>query len=208
VVAFSGLPITVNPGAGGTVVLRGLTLKSASAGSGTGITHESGTLFVENSVIDGWNIGLRSQGTAENLFVKGSVLRNQSDIALLVSIGATVAFAIDDSFFEKNAYGGVVILGGTGRVSNSVMTRNTVGVEVDSLGVVASVQRCEVSNNISGLFASSSAILHVSGSTIARNSYGVENFLSGATVESSGNNVIRWNFTANTVGTITPVGLQ
>jgi hypothetical protein len=36
----------------------------------------------------------------------------------------------------------------------------------------------------------------------------VENFLSGATVESSGNNVIRWNFTANTVGTITPVGLQ
>src|SRR5262245_2752390 len=40
VVAFSGLPIVVDPGDGGTVVLRGLTLKAATPGAGTAITHQ------------------------------------------------------------------------------------------------------------------------------------------------------------------------
>src|SRR5437773_8943662 len=37
VVAFSGLPIVVNPGSGNRVVLRGLTIKAVTVGSGTGI---------------------------------------------------------------------------------------------------------------------------------------------------------------------------
>jgi hypothetical protein len=59
VVAFSGLPIVVNPGAGKVVVLRGLTIKAADVGSGNGIEHQTGTLSIENTVVDGWNYGLQ-----------------------------------------------------------------------------------------------------------------------------------------------------
>jgi hypothetical protein len=206
VVAFSGLPITVNPGAGGTVVLRGLTLKAATVGSGNGITHQSGTLFVENSVVDGWFLGLISQSAAEFLSVKGSVFRNQAGIGLVAS-AAPLVFAIDDSFFENNE-SGVGVYGGTGRVSNSVMTRNEYGAFVVNPTAIATIQRCEVSHNtLRGLSANSGATLRVAGSTIVGNSVGVENVSSSATVESFGNNVIRGN-TSQILGAFTPVGLQ
>jgi hypothetical protein len=207
VVAFSGLPITVDPGAGGTVVLRGLTLKAATVGSGYGITHQSGTLFVENTVVDGWQRGLSSQGAAQSLFVKGSVFRNHAHFGLSVAGGTTVAFAIDDSFFENNASHGLVFNGGRGRVSNSVLTRNQVGALVESPAAVATFQRCEVANNTnSGLTAADGSTLRISGSTIVRNElYGVVN--SGATIESFGNNVIRGNV-VDTSGTLTTVALQ
>jgi hypothetical protein len=209
VVAFSGLPITVDPGVGGTVVLRGLTLKAATVGIGIGIMHVTGTLFVENSVVDGWGHGLYSLGTPEHLFVKGSVFRNQAAAGLAISTGGTMTFAIDDSFFENNGGVGIGIFGGTGHVSNSVMTRNLMGADLYGVGIVANFQRCEVANNtISGLKAEAASILRVSASTIVSNGVGVENSIfEPATVESFGNNVIRGN-TTQTSGTITPVGLQ
>jgi hypothetical protein len=207
VVAFSGLPITINPGFGGTVVLRGLTLKAATVASGIGIEHQTGTLFVENTVVDGWLTGLVAQSGAQSLFVKGSVFRNQFNYGLVVNVGTAVAFAIDDSFFENNTAIGMAIWGGgTGRVSNTVMTRSQVGAEL--LGsAVASFQRCEVANNQWGLRADSGTTLRISGSTIVRNNIGVENTLDLATVESFGNNVIRGN-TTDTSGAITMVALK
>jgi hypothetical protein len=177
---------------------------------GSGIIHNSGALFVENTVVDGWGTGLLTRGTAQSLFVKGSVFRNQGLYGLVVDVAATVAFAIDDSFFENNVSNGLLIVGGTGRVSNSVITRNLLGVTVENPGVVVDFQRCEVANNQAvGLVASVSSTLRVSGSTIVRNGVGLQNTaLNPATVESFGNNVIRGNTTSDTSGTITPVALQ
>jgi hypothetical protein len=208
VVAFSGLPITVDPGAGSTVVLRGLTLKAATAGSGTGITHLSGKLFVENTVVDGWNTGLFSVDTVEHLFVKGSIFRNQSFAGISLANGTTLAFAIDDSFFENNTAYGIQIEGGTGRVSNSVITRSGTGASVNFVNVVASFQRCEVTHTSYGLLANVNGTMRVSGSTIVNNFVGVQNFGGTATVESFGNNVIRGNTGADTAGTITTIALQ
>jgi hypothetical protein len=206
VVAFSGLPIVVNPGSSGTVVLRGLTLKAATPGSGTGITQQSGTLFVENTVVDGWYHGLVSESGAQRLFVKGSVFRNQDALGLQVKDGSTARIAIDASYFESNG-NGVGLAGGISRVSNSVITGNVYGAETVWVGTEATFHRCEIFSNSVGLIAESSSVLRVAESTLTRNGTGLWNFSSGATVESFGNNVIRGN-SGNVSGTITTVALQ
>jgi hypothetical protein len=209
VVAFSGLQITVNPGAGEVVVLRGLTLKSATPGSGTGILHQSGTLFVENAVVDGWFNGIVSAPAAQGLLVKGSVSRNNVTNGILVQVGNTGPLAVDDSFFERNFYGGVVLDGGSGRVSNTTLAGNTNhGARVYGAGTVLTLQRCEVSGNSVGLVADTDSILRVSQSTITGNGTGISIAGTGALVESFGNSVIRGNVTSNTSGTITTVALQ
>jgi hypothetical protein len=205
VVAFSALPITVNPGTGGVVVLRGLTLKSATPGSGNGILQQSGTLFVENAVVDGWNLGLLADVGAQWLLVKGSVFRNNFE-GLVIQTGATVEHAIDGSFFEKNGFAGLGLFGGKGRISDSSMTANLNGASVSGASTVASFQRCEFSGNPNdGLSSAVAAWVRVSGSTIVGNGTGLGNF--GGTLESFGNNVVRGN-TTDTIGTITLAGLQ
>jgi hypothetical protein len=205
IVAFSGLPITVDPGAGGTVVIRGLTLKAATAGTGVGITQQSGTLFIENTVVDGWEDGLSASASAEQLFVKGSVFRNQAGDGIQSS---AAVYAIDDSFFENN-FGGVRLDAGTGRISNSVLAANVEGLWIFNSGTVANVQRCEVSSNSdSGLIAFYSATLRISRSTIVRNFNGVVNGGAATDVESFGNNVIRGNTSNNILNPITTVSLK
>jgi hypothetical protein len=203
VVALSATSLIVNPGAGLVVVLRGLTFQAPVPGSGTAIDHQSGTLFVENTVVDGWQNGLTSTSAAEGLFVKGSVFRNNTT-GLSVQSGSTAKVAIDESFFERNETG-IGVVGGSGRVSNTMMTANTFGAAFFAGEFL--FERCELSGNGNfGLYAVS-ATLRVSHSTMTRNGVGIENGGSGAVVESFGNNVIRGNGT-NTLGTITTVALQ
>jgi hypothetical protein len=209
VVAFSGLPITVDPGAGGTVVIRGLTLKDATAGLATGITQQSGTLFVENTVVDGWNDGLVVASGAEQIFVKRSVFRNQLVNGIEVAVGSLAVVAVDGSYFLNNN-AGITAIGGRGRVSDSVFSGNDVGAEATGANTVLTLQRCEISDNeFWGLLAGSGSTLRVSRSTIVRNGIGLDNYNDTATVESFGNNVIRGNVCGNNVsGTVATVSLQ
>jgi hypothetical protein len=209
VVAFSGLPITVDPGAGGTVVIRGLTLKDATAGLATGITQQSGTLFVENTVVDGWNDGLVVASGAEQIFVKRSVFRNQLVNGIEVAVGSLAVVAVDGSYFLNNN-AGITAIGGRGRVSDSVFSGNDVGAEATGANTVLTLQRCEISDNeFWGLLAGSGSTLRVSRSTIVRNGIGLDNYNDTATVESFGNNVIRGNVGGNNVsGTVATVSLQ
>jgi hypothetical protein len=212
IVALAATSITVNPGAGNTVVLRGLTFQAGSPGIGTAITHQSGRLFVENTVVDGWLQGLVVTSGAEGLFVKGSIFRNQDDRALHVQTGNTALLTVEDSFFERNQYG-IYVQGGHGLVAESVMSSNSYGVVLDSgsgpLSGAFTLQRCEIAGNVVGAYAwQATSVLRASESTITRNQYGLWNDGSGAVVESFGNNVVRGNTTANTTGTITTVAVQ
>ena len=205
VVAFSGLPIVVNPGMGNRVVLRGLTVKAVTPGSGIGIQHQSGILYLENSVVDGWFTGLDSEGGAERAYVTGSVFRNMAGIGMYVGAGATAA--IDQSIFAGNSTTGVYFHnGGTGQVSNSVIAGNGYGGYVELMGSQATFQRCEVTgNSINGLYASTGGILRVAGSTVTRNAVGLNNF--SATLSSFGNNAVSDN-TTNISGMIGTLMLQ
>jgi hypothetical protein len=204
VVALAATPIIVNPGAGNEVVLRGLTFQAATPGTGTAITHQSGTLYVENSVVDGWMDGLLSSST-ERLFVKESIFRNNANAGVWAS-GATVSVAVDDSFFEGNGLVGVLLDGGSGRVSNTIMTGNNYGgaAENSQLNFV----RCESSGNQRGLAALVNGLVRVSESTVTRNSlYGLSNANVSGTLETFGNNVVRGNAT-DTFGVITSTTVQ
>jgi hypothetical protein len=209
VVALAATPIIVNPGSGNTVVLRGLTFQAAVPGSGTGIAQQSGTLFVENTVVDGWLEGLVSNPGAEQLFVKGSVFRNQVNNGLRVLETSTVRVTVDDSFFENNGYAtgfaGLFFQGGSGRVTKTVITRSYGGVVLQNAGTDITLQRCEAVGNAFGFWSQASTILRVSQSTVTGNSTGLLN--STGTLESFGNNVVRGNST-DTFGGVTTVALQ
>jgi hypothetical protein len=207
IVALAATAITVNPGAGNTVVLRGLTFQAAVPSIGTAITHQSGRLFVENTVVDGWNQGLISESGAEGLFVKGSIFRNQNQNGLWVQSGNTALLTVEDSFFERNA-SALSAQGGHGFVSQSVMSSNFNAVVLQG-GASFTLQRCEIAGNQNiGAYADDpGTVLRVSASTVTGNDTGLMNG-GGAVVESFGNNVIRGNTSANTSGTITTVTLQ
>jgi uncharacterized repeat protein (TIGR01451 family) len=198
VVAFSGQPVTINaPGA--TVVIRGLTLKAVTPGTGTGLSISSAAaVFVENSVIDGWNFGIQ-QGTAE-LFVTDSALRNNGT-GLLTS--GTVA--IDASRLMNN---NTAILTDIAKVSvrGSTLSGNTIGVNAGDTSVVM-VDKCEVANNGTGINVpmSSGSTVRVSRSVVSGNTLGLQNV--GGTLEVDGTSVVRGN-TTDTTGTISTVPRQ
>jgi hypothetical protein len=207
VVAVAATPIIVDAGAGNEVVLRGLTFQAAVPGSGTAITQQSGTLFVENVVVDGWQTGLYSTNLVDELFVKGSVFRNNASFGLRVEFNSPVRLTIDDSFFERGT-SGLWIEGGTGRVTNTVITGfGSYGAMVDN-GSALTFEGCELTGNGIAFSASNNAILRVSHSVITRNNAGLWNVGPGAVIQTFGNNVIRGNVNFDTSGTITPVTLQ
>jgi hypothetical protein len=186
------------------VVLRGLTFQAAVPGTGIGITHQSGTLFVENTVVEGWSDGLQSESGAQRLYVKGSVFRNNATRGLWVGVGSTAQVAIDESFFEANDTG-IRFDGGTGRVSTTVVGGSTFGGVVSS-GAEVTFRRCEVAGNGVGLGVYGTGLMRVAESNVTRNTdTGLVN--SSATLESFGNNMVRGNAT-NTYGVIGTATLQ
>jgi hypothetical protein len=203
VVAFSGLPVVVNPGSGKSVVLRGLTLKAATVGTGIGIEHQSGVLFVENTVVDGWNQGIRTQSGAERLFVKASVVRNSTDRGILINGGFA---AIDQSFVEFNGEAGIHFWGGSGRVSNTVLSGATFGGVSQEPPSVAMFERCSISNTFKGLLAAYGGVLRASANSVTANTYGLVN--EAGTLQSYGNNALHGNVSGPTLGPIDGISMQ
>jgi uncharacterized repeat protein (TIGR01451 family) len=202
VVAFSGLPITVNSGPGTTVVIRGLTLKAVTPGTGSGLLVQSaGALFVENTVIDGWDVGIRQQGAAE-AFVKDSVVRN-NNTGLQATLGKTT---LDNARLTNNGIG-IDVDGAEASVRGSTVSGNgTAGIYADG-GSLVTVEKSQIGNNGTGVSVApaSGATVLLSRSVVTGNNIGLEN--AGGTLLVYGNNAVRGNAT-NTSGTITTVGLQ
>jgi hypothetical protein len=199
VVAFSGQPIVVNPGAGARVVIRGMTVKAATPGTGTGIQHQSGDLFLEGTVVDGWQVGL-SSSSAGNLYLTRSTVRNNTGAGVSV---ASAEASLESSLLEGNGTG-LQVLAGKATVTASVLSGNLDGLA--SLGTVkVNVEKSQLaSNQGSGAFVSAGE-LSLTRCVVTGNGVGLNNL--GGTVTVTGTNAIRGN-TTNTSGTITIVGLQ
>jgi hypothetical protein len=203
VVAFSGLPITVNPGAGNRVVIRGLTIKAATPGAGIGITLSSGRLSVEATVIDGWNYGIVVSATAEAVTVDGTAFRN--NLAPLFTNASGVAHVtVQNSQGTNDEYGFEINAGNTALFSNLDIT-GPGATGVFNMGTTV-VTNCRISNKANGIVNTAGGTTRVSGSVVTKNDYGLSN-VSG-TVVSFGNNLVAGNTTNDTVGVITPGSLQ
>ncbi len=208
ILAFTSFPITVAPGPGGTVVLRGLTLRPILNLAGTGITHSSGTLFLENMLLHGWSTGLQSTDQAEGLLVKGSVFRNNS-------YGIeTAAFrtSVDRSHFENNVTFGLLQLGPSSSykslITNSTFAGNGWGVFVGN-SAESTLQRCNLSSNSSGgVGVTDTAVARVGSSTLTKNEAGLAIVGAGPTIVSFGNNQIDGNVSNVTGGALTPAVLR
>ena len=203
VVAFSATSLVINPGAGGTVVVRGLTLKALTPGSGIGLRALSGTVFVENSVLDGWATGVSLESASSKAFIKNSVVRNNT--TGLASTTSAISVGVEGSFFENNGTGVSVSGGGHVALTRTVISGNTTGLLTSGASSQVSVQFCQVSHNVTGVRAASSGTARVSDSSVAGNGTGFEN--SSANFHTFSTNQMSGN-TANTAGTITPVALQ
>ena len=197
VVAFSGLALNINPGGGGTVVIRGITLKALTPGSGQGINLQSGNLFVESSVIDGWATGV-AVGAATKVYLTDTTVRNNTT-GVDVSVGAQVS--VDNARFENNGVG-LQASAGQAVLTRAVLSGNTTGTSAGGSAQVT-MHKCQVANNGTGV-NTSGGTARVSDSTISGNTTGLNN--GSGTLESFVNNQIGGNG-ANTAGSITNVPL-
>jgi uncharacterized repeat protein (TIGR01451 family) len=205
VVAFSGQPISIDAGSG-RVVLRGLTLKAVTPGLGTGILVQSAAaVFVENSVVDGWDIGIHQagvpQGGGSEVFVTDTTIRN-NNTGLYAAAGGT---AILDTRVSNNGIG-LAADYATLSVRGATLSGNVTGIDAHNKSSVT-VEKSQIAHNGIGITlpASSLSTVRLSRSVVSGNTIGLENV--DGTLEVSGNNVIRGN-TTNTSGMITPGGLQ
>jgi hypothetical protein len=217
VVAFSASTITVNAGTSDVVVLRGLTLKALTPGSGTGINFTAGAaLHVENCVVDGWNIGINVAPTpAADVYVNVSdtVVRNNAAEGLLLTNNAAVGViraAVERSRFENNGMpgqtGGVwAVQGVQATISNSVATGNFRGYQAGGLlsgpGVEMNIESCVSAGNVVGIFTSTNTgvvTARVSNTTVTNNTlFGLE-AQGGSSLLSRSNNTVEGNAAAET----------
>jgi hypothetical protein len=201
VVAFSGLPIEVNPGLNNLVVIRGLTLKAATPGSGYGLTLSSGWLSVEDSVIDGWDRAIQLGPSAQRLHVGGSVIRNNNYGILAYGSGHT---HVENTRFLNlgigAAYAGYDVTSAS--LSNCEVSGGGGGMwNVNTSQLF--IEDCRISDVTDGLYTT--ATMRVSRTIVTKSTNGAWN--AGGTFESFGTNVFRGN-AMNTQGMITTVAMQ
>jgi hypothetical protein len=201
IVAFSGLPSVVDPGAGNLVVIRGMTIKAVSPGMGNGLSLNTGRLSVENSVVDGWAFGIAVGFSAQQLYVGNSVFRR--NVRSIQTLNGASHSVIENTRFIGNggAYRGYGAI--SAAISGCEISGGDEGI-VNANSSEVFVDNCRISNVVIGL--NTSATMRVSRTLVTKSSNcGVWN--SGGLFESLGNNVFRGN-AYDTCGTITPVGMQ
>jgi hypothetical protein len=208
VVAFSASPITVNAAASDVVVIRGMTLKSVTAGTGKGIDFMAGAvLSVENCVLDSWSIGINIASPNSQTFVSGTVSRNNGGSGLELN-DATALVSVVNSRFENNGFVGgfcgVSIRSGKASVRASVASGNAFGFcTFDTANAELTVEDSLAANNGNSGIEVDTGVVRASDNTVTDNGIGLRQF-NPATLESRGNNTVRGNGT-NTLGTITAI---
>ena len=159
IAASSGNAITVNAGATDRITLRGLSLKST--GANNGIYFTSGTLKVENCIIDGFgaNAGIYAPGgLTPRLILDGCTLRNNTlwgVLAIQGGTGASSFLTVSNCTFEANGV--------------SIDARNNMHVAVTDSVFTANLYGIAASSPVSG----EDADVAVNGSTFVKNLYGV-----------------------------------
>jgi hypothetical protein len=178
VVIYSGLQVTVNaPGA--IVVLRGLTIDGTGALANGINVVAVGSLFIESCVIANFAGSSTSQGngiffgSAGDLFVKDTVIRNNGDVGIYVdpTSGAGKA-SIDHCRLDGNGWG-LVSFG------NSVVTvRDSAAFASSTAGFLGeggelNIENCVAANGNFGIATVSGSVVRVSNTTVTDNVTGL-----------------------------------
>lgn len=193
--ASSGNAVTVTPGTGDTVVLRGLRL----GGPGKNVAGTNGvfvdivspncciSVHLENTTITDFEEGVQMNlGVGARLHVSDSVFRsNKTGINFSVGGAEALGASIDRTRFERNDTGLLAPSGNSITMSNSIVTGNGTGVQTE--GGRVDLFQSVVTKNSTGIRTNSGSVRMGSCSVIG-NGTGVST--GGGLVHSMGNNMI------------------
>lgn len=203
-IAFSASSVVVNAPAA-TVVIRGLTLKAFTVGSGKGIDiQNAAAVLIENCVIDGWQIGIDVVASNVRADVKDTTVRNSSFIGLFQHATGSLV-TVDQSRFERSGDSGARSDNGTMSVTRSFFAGNNWGVGANGPAGTVNVSRSTVSGNSNGGAFSFSGTTRIAESIITANGVGLQH--GSGTLESFKDNILQAN-TSNSSGTITTATRQ
>jgi hypothetical protein len=199
--------IEINAGSSDTVMLRGLTLDGAGAGSDGIVFHSGAALEIVNCVVHDFSdagIGFSSNSTTSNMSISNTRSFNNANFGILIDFTGGAANVVLDRV-EMN-YNGVGLEGDAGgatiTVSESVAAFNGsgIGAAPGTQGTRIMVRNSTiVSNQQFGLAANAivgPATIWVTHSTIMGNGTSAAAF-SGASIFSYGDNNIDGNGTNN-----------
>ena len=190
--------IIINAGVNDVIRLRNLSIQGTGNGL-NGIRYLAGkTLHVENLTIQGFTsngIDMNMGANSGNLIVKDTYINNCNIAGIRIQTSTGTATASVDNVRLQACQFGIDTLSGTTTISNSVMSHNTsIGVVAENASVI-NVERCVVTNNLTGVSAfSGTAVIRLSNTGIYNNGTGI-NVAAGATVATFQNN----QFANNTV---------
>jgi hypothetical protein len=213
VAGVNGITIAFNSFAAGdvrrSVRIRNINFNGIDTGlNGIRITGDAQSanseVAIEDCMIDGFN-GSPGRGISDErtnggkLFVSNTSIRNVAGAGIIV-FPASGSVRIDAAISNVrvfNAQAGIAALNGPKVVvTNSVVSGNSVGLEVDNAGAEMLVNNTVVSSNATGLSTSGGGVLRIGNSDIAYNTTGV----------SGGANSFTSNrFIGNGAGALSPI---
>ncbi len=201
-VGFSASSLVVNAGAG-DVVIRGVTVKAFTPGTGSGIDIQAaGSVILENCIIDGWATGVRI-ATGARVDIKDTTLRGNT-IGVDVTSG-TARVSADQVRAIRNGTAFNVTAGSAATIGRSLLAGNTTGVAATGAASSITITRSQISGQVGdGVQVGAGAFGRVADSIVSGNNVGLNN---AGTLTSLGNNALSGNNT-NTSGTITAGALQ
>jgi hypothetical protein len=192
--------LTATPDPLKSVVLRGLNINGAgSAGQAglRGVSILSATLVtLDNVVISNFvQQGVADVRTAPGrLFIKNSMVRNNAGVGILAFGASGTNVSIENTHSINNALGLATGAGNAVKITRSVFSGNSTGIEADAGGVVG-VDKTTV--NFNGIGLQTGGTIWFSETDISFNSAGI----SGPTI-SFGDNKIYSNSIAGTAPTV------
>ncbi|HEX8685163.1 MAG TPA: right-handed parallel beta-helix repeat-containing protein [Pyrinomonadaceae bacterium] len=187
------------------VTLRNLSINGAGSGL-VGISVISGkTVHVENVVISGFLAGTArgindTRTNGGNIFIKDSLVRNCGSAGIVIASANPLNASIDNTRVEQNGNNGSgsgVVFSGAGvkgAISRSVASKNkSFGIAAEG-GAKVKIDSCQVTlNESNGVDANAAATEVRISNTMVSSNLGSGLGLSGGTIRSYGNNMLRGN---------------
>ena len=200
ILAAGSTGIIVNAGSTDTVILRNLDINGFNTGISGIRVIAAGDVRIENSKIFGFTQrGIDDTRTSGDLFVSNTIISNNTQTGILaLASGSTLSIHVENTQLHNNGNSGFAITGGArATVAHSWATSNgshgfyaDSGSQLDLNDVVAS------GNSNSGVSSISGAIVRIASSTVTNNITGIF-ASSGSQILSYGNNRIGGNFAGN-----------
>jgi hypothetical protein len=194
--------IDIYAGAGDAVTLRNLNIVNNNPNAVYGIGFNSGAeLTLEGCRVSGFNgngVNVVSISPSTRVYVRNSVIRNNSNVGLKLMAGGSgvVRATVSATVLEKNTTGVMALANTDVTVRDSTASDNTTtGFETGNTSARMMLENCVASGNGNGL-ASTQGTLRASSTTVVHNTTGL--LPAWGQLVSFGNNRVHGNGTNGT----------